>query len=190
MSIESLEELLDRIARLKVRMSQRGGAGDTLKFTDEFETTVIVESIKPANEVDDDLAAIFVWLWSVRDYIIEKAAEKNIKKSLVDDEIDKYLCLRLCSDIANRQKHGSLSRSRSSRFARILKSGYNIPQEAIGRITCEGRQTIFAIPQPEMTRIQGRQSSSRCNRVVGAIECIEQSLDAWIGILKGFKIDF
>lgn len=46
MSVESLEELLDRIARLKERMSQRGGAGDTLKSSNEFETTVIVESVK------------------------------------------------------------------------------------------------------------------------------------------------
>jgi hypothetical protein len=190
MSVESLEELLSRIARLKERMAQRGGAGDAIKSSDEFETTVIVESVKPANEVDDDLAAIFVWLWSVRDYIIAKVTEGSIKKSLVDVEIDKHLCLKLCSDIANRQKHQNLSKSRSGRFARILKSGYSIPQEAIGRITCEGRQTTFAISQPAMTRITADIVDNEDNRIIGAIECIEQSLEAWACISRGFEIDF
>lgn len=190
MSVRSLEELFCRIARLKQRMAQRGGAGDTLKSSDEFETTAIVESVKPANEVDDDLAAIFIWLWSVRDYIIAKVTESGIRKSLVDDEIDKYLCLKLCSDIANSQKHQSLSTSRSGRFARILKSGYSIPQEAIDHITCEGRKTTFAISQPEMTTITADIVDNKDNRIIGAIECIEQSLEAWACISKGFQIDF
>ncbi len=190
MSVESLEELVGRIARLKERMAQRSGAGDTIKSSDEFETTVIVESVKPANEVDDDLAAIFVWLWSVRDYIITKTTESGVMKSLVDNEIDKYLCLKLCSDIANRQKHQSLSKSRSGRFARILKSGYSIPQEAIDRITCEGRKTTFAISQPGMTRITADIVDNEDNRITGAIECIEQSLEAWACISREFQIDF
>lgn len=190
MSVETLEELLGRITRLKARMSTRSGTGDIIKSNDEFETTIIVESVKPANEVDDDLAAIFIWLWSVRDYMIAKATEKGIVKSLIDNEIDKHLCLKLCSDIANRQKHGNISKSRSGRFARILKSGYRIPQEAISRISCEGGQTTFAVSHPEKTSVTADIVDKEDFRIIGAIECIEQSLGAWAAISESFQIDF
>ena len=85
-------------------------------------------TIKPGNldtveDLKHDLENLYIWLWSIKDYLINMLVAKGvgpaIAKRMVEDYVGINPGLKLVADVANSAKHASLDRSRSGQFASI-----------------------------------------------------------------------
>ena len=70
-------------------------------------------------QVEEQTDALAVWIWSLKDYIKERYAILGGNQADVETYINNCRYLPLCADIANGAKHGTLTQSRSGKFARI-----------------------------------------------------------------------
>jgi hypothetical protein len=92
--------------------------------------------VKGFDEVQDDVSSTFVWLWSIKDHMQKLAITKGFSSRWLEAEVGTDVCLSVCADIANREKHGTpLKYPRSGKDPRLGQLSYTIPQEAIAKIT-------------------------------------------------------
>jgi len=106
MNFSELEKLLDRANRFRKKLQIKNGEGTNWPYTfDDGETYFYsVEGVKPTEEVEDEITSMFIWLWSLRDYVKKYMVEQGKSKDWIKAQFcaDPYLCI--CADIANSLK--------------------------------------------------------------------------------------
>lgn len=155
MKLQEIETLFARIKRLLGSLRIRAGKGTTWDYTfpDGQTTTYRLENVRPPEEIEDDIANMFIWTWSLKDYLKELARSRRLNPQSVEDAINENEVLMICGDLANLLKHGRLKTSRSGKFPKILGPEYEIPQEAIGRITFAGPNVTTSVLKPELVDV-------------------------------------
>ncbi|MCB9720068.1 MAG: hypothetical protein H6756_04270 [Candidatus Omnitrophica bacterium] len=133
MNTEELSKLFRRIHRIKNRLHDKCGSGTSWDFVLENEEVhkYVLKGVKSPEEIEDDIASAFVWLWSLKDHIKKSFKDGNRIESQVNG--NPYLCI--CADLANASKHGGLDRtSRSGKKPRLGPLKYQIPQTAFKQL--------------------------------------------------------
>ena len=154
----------------------------------ERQSFMVVGS-KPLIHVQDDIESAFVWCWSVRDYLKDSLLFDNkAKVRLFDEEINKYPCLVICSDIANGLKHITLRQSRSEKFAYLkVSEKITITKENTSMIQqLDGKYYITPMGD-DSVEIKASIYSKSGDFIYDAYDCLQESLKAWADIEKKFK---
>lgn len=156
MKLTEIESLFQRIRRLSNSLKIKNGPGISWHYTfpDGQTQTYRFKNIRPPEEIEDDIANMFIWTWSLKDYLKELARSKGLKPKLVEDAVNENDILTICGDLANLLKHGELKNgSRSGIFPKLLKPEYEIPQDAIESMTFEESTVTTVVSKPELVQI-------------------------------------
>lgn len=137
MSPDALESIRSRIRRAEAIARQPAATGfeQTHKLEDGTTHEYSVSGIKSPEQLEDELLALFVWAWSLKDHLKELYKAKKLEPRHVETVVNQHLALQYVADIANRAKHGVLRESRSGKFAELVDVGFTVPQTAIDKIT-------------------------------------------------------
>lgn len=133
---QEVNKLFDRVWRLASTLREKSGSGAEWKYTfPEGDThTYKIRNIKSPEEIEDNIAHLFLWIWNAKDHLKILAREYGVDPQIVEKTVNDNEHLSLCGDIANRLKHGELSKSRSGAFPKLDRLKYTIPQKGIGSI--------------------------------------------------------
>ncbi|MDD5215306.1 MAG: hypothetical protein PHQ03_07200 [Methylococcales bacterium] len=131
-----LQEILSRVKRVINRVHKKEGVifQQSHVLDDGIEHTFTVTGVKSPLELEDDLLELFIWVWSIKDYLKEFYKANNRDPNIIEKLVDDSETLQYISDIANRAKHANLRKSRSNKFAILVDVGIEVPQTAISKI--------------------------------------------------------
>jgi hypothetical protein len=157
----------------------------------DFESaTFIVDGSKSLQHVQDDIETAFLWCWSIKDHLIDQllASNSKIKKKMIEDEIDTYNSLVLCSDIANGLKHKTLKNSRSNKYAKLsVIQNILINKETISLIQKLDGQYFITPSNGDCVKVKASILSQVDEYLSDAYECLSKSLEAWSEISSKFS---
>ena len=110
MDFSELEKLIDRVNRFKNRINIKDGKGAEWSHTFEDGETHFysMEGVRPPEEIEDDISSMFIWLWSLKDYVRKYVILNGKNKTWVKNKIINNPNICVCADIANSLKHGGL----------------------------------------------------------------------------------
>jgi hypothetical protein len=155
MKLKDVNELFARVGRMASTLKEKSGSGAKWDFTfPEGDThTYKISNVKSPETIEDNVYNLFIWIWNAKDYLKSLAKEQGIDPNTIENEINNNMNLALCGDIANRLKHGDLSRSRSNTFPKLDRVKYNIPQNAIGSITFRYHEVETNVSDPNLVNL-------------------------------------
>ncbi len=155
MKLEDIDALFVRIKRLSESLSVKSGTGTNWAYTfPGGEThTYRLENMRPPEQIEDDVANMCIWVWSLKDHLKELAAARGFNNRFIEDNINKDEALAVCGDLANLFKHGRLNKSRSGKFPKVLRPQYEIPQEAVENLEVKAFEVITRVSKPELVDI-------------------------------------
>ena len=193
MDFSELEKLLERSNRFRKKLQIKDGQGIEWLYTFENGETHFysVEGVRPPEEIEDEIATIFLWLWSLKDYVKKYVLNKGKSKQWVEVRVnaDPYLCI--CADSANSLKHGGLDpkfKPRSNKGPKLGKLKYQIPQKAMGSITIGAFDVGLKVRNPSLVILE-MPVFDEDNRVLGdAFKYLDYGLKAWKNIVKEAEI--
>ena len=144
--------------------------------------------MKPPEQLEDDFLNLFVWVWSLKDYLKSCFEAKGLHGKIIEEIVNECPALTYVADIANRAKHGELRKSRSGDFAELTEVGYSAPQECIDKITVAGADVTLHIKCPQLVTIHAIVTTRRGSRheaqavLNEAMECWETKAIAQIAV--------
>ncbi len=157
------------------------GAGYETSYQAEgtdFTTKFKAIGVKAPEQLEDDFLALFVWVWSLKDYLKAALKARGLPSNTVDQEVDGCPALTYVADIANRAKHGSLRKSRSGKFARLVDVGYEVPRDAIASIVVAGPDVTVGVKDPQSVFIHATVITSPDERM-DALAVLNDAMHAW-----------
>jgi hypothetical protein len=190
MTPSDLDAIKKRIQRAFAAVRDASGTRYQTSYQPEgtdFTTNFTAVGVKAPEQLEDDFLNLFVWTWSLKDYLKACFEARGLKGKKVEEEASRCRSLTYVADIANRAKHGELRESRSGEFAELVDVGFNAPQECIERITFAGPDVILHIKDPQMVGIHVTVTTTNGVRYEAqavlneAMECWETKVMAQIG---------
>jgi hypothetical protein len=190
MTIGEVKKLCDRINRIHEKIKQKGGGGAEWKaevpgFGDQ---NYKITGVKSPKELEDDIAALAVWVWSMKDYLKKLAPSVGMQPQEVERFIDTDPHLPICADLANKDKHGELDRSRSGRFLGMGRLQYTIPQQALRAVTFRGNEVQIDVATADEVQIVVPVLDPRGAEVAEGLACLEKGIKAWDRLLHQFGV--
>lgn len=176
-----LDAIRDRIGRAHDAVQTAAGKSYETSYQvegDAFITQFRAIGVKAPEQLEDEFLNLFVWTWSLKDYLKTRFQNMGRNGQEVEDIVNRSPALCYVSDIANRAKHGTLKISRSTVFAELVDVGYEALQDSIERIAVEGPHVTMYIKNSEKISIQ---ATIRTNSglELDALTVLEQALSIW-----------
>lgn len=181
MHITEIETLFDRIKRLSARLDKKEGTGHQWSYTfpDGLETTYILKNMRNLDEIEDDIANLFIWAWSLKDYLKELAKASNHNPEEIENMINSDRNLQICGDIANSLKHGHLRKSRSGSYSKLDKLKVEIPHTALSSITYRGKEVEFDISKMKDVTLSIKVLDNQGNAIDDGFSVLSATLSQW-----------
>ena len=187
MDFASLENLFGRAIRLRKRLGEKNGVssrwsvkldnGETHRFT--------IGGVKPAEEVQDDIETMFVWLWSLKDYAKKVLESNNEDSKWIEADVNADRYLSICVDIANRAKHGKLDRkSRSGEHPKLGNLNYKIPGSAVSSICFAAFDVGINVSDPKQVTLELPVLSDDDRYLGDAFKYLDYALQFWEKIIE------
>lgn len=143
-----LQLITERISRAFQSTQTATGSGYRTAYVaqgTDFTTQFFAEGVKSPDQLKDDFLNLFIWVWSLKDYLKVRCESVGLSSQLVEDEANQCPALTYVADIANRAKHGTLNTSRSGMFAELVDVGITVPQKSIQQIEFAGPQVTLRV---------------------------------------------
>jgi hypothetical protein len=129
-TLADVEVLFARARRFQTRiLAQRGdGATWTFTFPDGITERYTIRGMQPVEDLEADVASLFVWTWSLKDYLRVLAGERGVSPQRVEDLVNRTPALSLLGDVTNHLKHLKLRKKmiRSGAVPHLGRPGYKI----------------------------------------------------------------
>lgn len=196
MTLADLEAIRSRISRAFRVVKQASGDGYETSYQaegTEFMTRFRAVGLKAPEQLEDDFLNLFIWTWSLKDYLKGVFVSHGMNAQEVEDIANNSRALAYVADIANRAKHGYLQKSRSGEFAELVGVGFDVPQESIAQITFSGPEVTLHVKGSQLIRIRASvrlPSGEKMN----ALAVLTEAMDTWerraltrIGVLSSFR---
>ncbi len=186
MKTDDIDKLFDRINRIKNRLGIKTGEGANWSCVLENGEIhkYILKGIKSPEEVEDDIASAFVWLWSLKDHIKKIAKDSDD----VERQVNGNSYLSVCADLANRLKHGELDRkSRSDKTPSFGNLKYHIPQGAIKELAFGAFDVSIDINNTHLVNWEMPILDNQSNTIGDAFDYLDHCINAWESIIDGQK---
>ena len=184
MEFSELEKLLERINRFRNKLQIKEGMGVKWSYTFKNGEAHFysIDGIKPPEEIEDDIATMFIWLWSLKDYVKKFVLYNGKSKQWVEARVnaDPYLCI--CADIANSLKHGGLDpkfKPRSNKCPALGRLTYEIPHKAMGKITIGAFDVGVNVSNPAMVILEMPVTGEHGSILGDAFKYLDYGLKAW-----------
>ena len=190
MDFEALEKLFERAIRLRRRLGEKGGIGTqwSVKFDNGEIHKYTLGGVKSPEVVQDDIEGVFVWLWSLKDYVKGYLEENDKPSRWIESEVSADQHLSICADIANRSKHGKLDKgSRSGKYPKLGKLKYQIPGSAMSSISFGAFDVGINISNPKQVIFEMPVLSEDDQYLGDAFKYLDYSLKSWEKIVE--KVD-
>jgi len=181
MTPAELDAIRSRIRRAFGAVQDVAGAGYATSYQasgTDFTTNFRAVGVKSPEQLVDDFLILFVWTWSLKDYLKACFVTKGLQGMAVEDEVNRCPALAYVADIANRAKHGALRESRSGEFAELVDVGFNAPQDAIERITVAGPDVTMHIKYPQLVQIHATVATNTGVRL-DALAVLNEAMHCW-----------
>lgn len=135
-TIAEVQKLFDRAARVRDTLDQKAGPGAAwqVQVPDVPPHTVSIGAVKQPEIIEDDVAQLLIWCWSLKDYLKELAVAAGSQGKLVESFVDEHPELQLIADLANREKHGRIERSRSGFFPFMRRPSYHVDGKNVAQL--------------------------------------------------------
>jgi len=182
MNSENLIKLFERIKRIKDRLKIKDGIGTNWQysFNDGEIHKYTLKGVKPPEEIEDDISNVFLWLWSLKDYLAKYLGCKE----WIELQVNSNKYLSICADLANILKHGELDKkSRSGKNPILGKLKYKIPQAAVKELSIGASSIDIDVSKAHIVVLEMPIFDEKGNVIGDAFEYIDQCLTAWDSIL-------
>jgi len=181
MTSSELNELFERVQRLSVKLEDKNG--DQFQWdailSDGTEVTYVVKNLKNLNDLQDEISNLFIWTWNIKDYLKEFIKKQGLCKFDIERMVNRCESLSVCADLANRLKHGNLSKSRSGHFPRLGKMKLEAGQEAFSSIAFREKEVEFDFSNPQLVKFSVP-VISKTNKFLGdGFNFVFKSIDRW-----------
>lgn len=173
--------LRDRVNRFRLTVEAKAYSryAETHTFLDGSEHTYRIRGVKSPNQLEDEFLSLFIWIWSMKDYLKELARARGTDPKLIEKIADSELSLGISADIANRAKHGYLQNSRSGKFPRLANVGFTIPGTAIGRIVVEAFDVSLHATLPDSASLHASIEFETSDPPLDAFSVVEEAMKSW-----------
>ena len=180
-TIQEVNDLFERIRRIQARVIVTDGPGAEWKaeVPGYGLQTYKITGMKSPLELEDDLATLSVWVWSLKDHLKAFLPSLGRDPREVERLVDSDPDLQVCADLANSAKHSTLIRSRTGRFLRAGRLRFTIPQSALGALTVRKDEVQVDVSSPQGVRIELPVVDPAGNTVGDAIEHLRRGVIAW-----------
>jgi hypothetical protein len=181
MTSADLDKIRSRIERAfaSVQDASGGEYRTSYKATGtDFITNFRAVGVKAPEQLQDDFLNLFVWTWSLKDYLKSAFEAKGLHAKVVENAVDQCAALTYVSDIANRAKHGTLRKSRSGQFAKLVDVGFNAQQNSIARIMVAGPDVTLHISNPRLIQIHATIETDNGTRL-NALAVLSDAIYCW-----------
>jgi hypothetical protein len=181
MTPADLDAIRSRIQRASAAVRDASGCGYQTSYWAEktdFMTNFKAVGVKAPEQLEDEFLNLFVWTWSLKDYLKSCFLAKGLQAKAVEEEANRCQALTFVADIANRAKHGDLRESRLGEFAELVDVGLNATQECIERITFAGPDVTLQIKDPQMVSIHATVATRSGGRH-DALVVLNEAMECW-----------
>ncbi|GAA0888190.1 hypothetical protein [Rhodanobacter soli] len=180
MTPTSFEELRARIHRAEIiaRRADSVGYQKNQTLADGSKHQYQISGIKSPEQFEDDLLTLFVWVWSLKDYLKELYKSMGLDPRLVEEMANNCTALKYVSDVANKAKHGILQQSRSGQFAELVNVGHSVPQAAISKITFSAFNVEIDVSKADQVLLHAF-VKPRGGEPIDAFEVLAQAMLTW-----------
>jgi len=176
-TLQSLRARIDR-ALLMVQKQAAEGFAQSHTVADGTTHDYAVVGIKPPEQLEDELLALFIWVWSLKDHIKLAFERKGLVGRTVEEIVNNSIALQYVADIANRAKHGELRNSRSGQFAELVDVEINIPQDALSSISVGAFDVRVKVAKPEQAALSAS-VQLRSGAVLDAFVVLSEAMAKW-----------
>lgn len=183
MNVTELNDFRGRIARMTRRLEDKAGSGigGVNSFPNGEVHRFRFEGVMPVEEFQDNLLSLYVWAWSMKDYLKAVAKGNGKDPSFIEAMVDSNLALQLIADIANRAKHGNLERSRSGQFATLSRVKFTVPQQSISSITFSAYDVVVSVSEPAQVEYTASVVSNSGANLGDAKGVLAKGIAVWEG---------
>jgi hypothetical protein len=178
MKTDGINKLFGRINRIKNRLGIKDGVGTSWDCSLENGEIhkYILKGIKSPEEVEDDIASAFIWLWGLKDHIKKYAKNGDV----VEAQVNGNSYLSICADLANGLKHGGLDRkSRSGKTPSLGNLKYHIPQAAIKELAFGAFDVSIDINNAHLVSWEMPILDNQNNAIGDAFDYLDHCINAW-----------
>lgn len=181
MTPADLDAIRSRISRAFRAAQQASGEGYETSYQAEgtdFTTHFRAMGVKAPEQLEDDFLNLFVWTWSIKDYVKTCFKARGLNIQEVEEIANRSHALAYVADIANRAKHGTLRESRSGEFAELVGVGFEAPQESIAQISIAGPEVTLLLTNPQLIRIHAT-VRTKSGKELDALAVLTEAIDTW-----------
>lgn len=177
---EALEQFWSRIRRVSqlVRTAAAEGHEELRTLDDGTVHRYKITGVKSPDQLEDELSALFVWAWSLKDYLKRAARNRGADDQFFENLVNGCRSLQLIGDIANGVKHGGLRKSRSGGFPVLVNVGFTVPQAAISGITIGVFDVGIDVKDSTAVDLHA-QIRLKDGTLLDAFEVLDEGLKAW-----------
>jgi len=180
-TLQDVNDIFGRVRRLQARVVVTDGPGAEWKaeVPGFGMQTYKVTGMKSPSEIEDDLAALSVWIWSLKDHFKALLPSIGRDETEVERFVDSERDLRVCSDLANGAKHLTLRISRSGQFLRAGRLRFRVPQSAIATLIVRENEVQIDVSKPAEVTIELPVLDQAGNIVGDGISYLHNGVRAW-----------
>jgi hypothetical protein len=181
MNKSEFSKLYERVKRSHDAVHRKASAGfaKTTQGLDGSSTHIEVIGLKDPDVLEDELLNLFVWLWSMKDYLKTLCEVRGVVESRIEQIVNAERTLSITADIANRAKHGVLRQSRSGDFARLQNVRISIPQSALASIKFDRPSVKIMVSVPEDAELFAEIGFDSGLSPIDAFQTASDALAAW-----------
>jgi len=189
LNFAELQKLIDRVNRFSKKLKSTEGTGTKWSHTFENGEThfYTIDGVRPPEEIEDDITSMFLWLWSLKDYVQKYVNLNGKSKTWVKDKITSDSKLCICADIANSLKHGGLDKKHkpwSEKNPKLSNLKYSFPQEAIGELIFDTFDVNIKIINPHLVKLEMEIEGNNKSNLGDAFVLLQHVLLAWENIVN------
>gem|GEM_PF-961241 len=174
-------KLFERVQRSHDAVYRKANSGfvQTLNHSDGSSTHLEMTGIKAPELLEDELLNLFIWIWSMKDYLKTLCETLGIAGSRIEQIANVERSLSIAADIANRAKHGVLRESRSGDFAKLQNVRISIPQSALASIAFHKPTVRIALNIPDDAELFAEIGFDSALAPVDAFQTASHAFAAW-----------
>lgn len=181
MNKSDFSKLYERVKRSHDAVHRKASTGFTQSHShpDGSYTHLEVIGLKAPETLEDELLTLFVWLWSMKDYLKALCKARGIAGNRIEQIANAERSLSIAADIANRAKHGTLKESRSGDFAKLQNVSISVPQSALTSIAFIKPAVRISVGMPEDAKLFAEIGFDSGLPPVDAFDTASGALLAW-----------
>lgn len=182
-TVADVEDVLARARRLREDIRKNSGPGASWEYTfpDGLTQRYTIIGIQPVECLGDDVASLFLWAWSIKDYLKKLAQTRGRNPQLIENLVDRTPALCLLADVANKLKHAELDRRRRSPYQpRLGKPEYSSDRGGLKSLTYSAEGITVEPTSPEAIELSYPIIDDVSGRVVGdAVVILNAAITYW-----------